>query len=640
MKRKKSTKSTQKRGKPKRKPIPLEDEEWDEGVVVVECVCEEDECTCGAAISIESDIDELVSDSHSSTQQVSEYIVPLCWLGFNERQRYSAMFHSASHDVEVDVWGAPCRLHLHRSILQQAHCSLFDLYLYNTEKTPLVIPITKETLQDLYGQEPAGWKMVWSYLGLLYGIGVLDATHTDSSPLWIETRHGLPPSRIIQVIRLCDYLNDNGTLRLLGKSLDCFVATLDHEITPDPQTIDKTLLQVLYSQFHHLGLSSDGPLFHLLYQEVKAIANREVLSPPVAHFLQRALASGTFLKTSKIRKSLAVLSSYEHHWYSRKCFEECGEYEKDALQACAVPVTIGLWKKLRGIEVGSDYTCVFDRHYDPYCIPLMQPKLGTGLQWLRLYWTHVFPSLTLELQQRLFVSGSLIPMCLLTFYNINFRATVNTLFAESDMDVYVHGEEAEPVAQQVQSYLEKEHEHVYEEQRSTFRGTTVITLVLPSHPLQHNTSLRVQLIYYSTSVTPQQVVTYHHLCPVRAYYLPSSHEVVAMPSALLCWATGYMSSYRLRGGGDSVELLTVFKYLARKFGVHYPTGDKNEATTRLIGVARKVNDMFTETSYNNILLLSLYPKLHLQTEGDSLQLTAEGRQLLQHFIEKRITVNY
>jgi len=595
-------------------------------------------------------------DVVAQPEETETGLVSIQWKGFEERQFHSAMFHCAEKSpetIQFDVAGAPCPLRLQRDILRQVHCGLFDCYLLSTAST---IPISKETLKQLYGELPGSWKIVWSYLGLLYGLCVLDACIRDSLT-WIQTRCGLPLSRFVHVIILCDYLQDKSTLKLLGQSLNQFSelnrfvrlrhGDTDSDDIDSDDILNRDLARVLFSQYRCFDLSNDSPLFTALYREAISLNIEELAASSfIICFLRDILSSRTTDLTSENMFILTTLVKCECQYVEGE-FEACDESGQDALRKCFIPVSTTVWSKLEKYELVHRL-----RHGRRH---RLRHRLSTGLDWLKMYWTLVFPTLSSELQNRLFVSGSLVPMCLLTFQTTNFKKRVTHFFPESDMDVYVYGEDGKAVVEKVRSYLGKQHLHVYEESCTEFHGGTAITLVMPFHPLFNNQSLRVQLIYYHTTVTPAQVAGYHHLCPVRAYYLPSTHEVVAAPSALLCWITGSMSFYRLKRSDDSVNLLSVLKYLTRSFKVlrkskfevrtsGISVNSVNTATERVSAATRHIFDLFEKVYADPAkrsrkglinLLQALYPKHHLCQNDQSLCMTKEGIQLIKDLVKNQ-----
>lgn len=194
------------------------------------------------------------------------------------------------------------------------------------------------------------------------------------------------------------------------------------------------------------------------------------------------------------------------------------------------------------------------------------------------------------------------------------------------MNVYVYGKDREANAAAVEKFLLSQFKHAYTLEHETGTYYTVITVVLPSHLLLYQNSLYIEIIYQKADVTPYEIVTHHHLCPVRAYYLPIQQEIMVAPSALLCWGTGYMTSYRVNQYDDVVHQLAVLTYITRKFGVwmlQYGQ-DTNlfDSQRRLHEATKEVAALFPRLSKgneqkkqpasdDNNVLLALYPKHHI-----------------------------
>lgn len=576
---------------------------------------------------------------NTSANQVT---VAIQWGECEAYRRKAAMFHSMTPEsVAVKVWGAPCDLHIHQSVLQNMNCGLIDLQLRGGGKEA---SFSEDTLRTLY--EPKlvshSWFFVWTYFGLLHGL-CLESVSTETS-VWMNVADRLPLCSLLQVMVFSNFLSDTLLTHLLAASLDEAMKSTGFSLIPPLQR-----LLLRFTSSLHLPEIPD-----LIYSLFNMVSEEEPVTPDSASFCVSVLQTCE-PPVNRGDKLLLTLERYEYRLYSKNRFGQYGDAKNRKLQACMIPLTERAWTnayrfhhnkahsdlakqvQLAATRDGNDGMSATTPN-------LLVPELSIGLARLQLYWKHVFDGLPTHLCSQLFLSGSLIPMCMLTFYSHNFRLVVNSLFPEADMDVYITGEDAADVAKKVQAYLKQKHEHLYEESRTHIpeNETHVVTLVLPTHPMHLNQSLRVQLIYYSNpDMTPQQVVIHHHLCPVRAYYLPASQEVVAAPSALHCWVTGYMTEYRLRNR-NKVSLSSVLKYVTRKFGIDVNEQDaeeKGSSFDRLQTAVQQLKKLFprfenlSHTSNfpdHKSILLALSPKLHLQEADDGTFCFSEEVQKMLH----------
>ena len=513
------------------------------------------------------------------------------------------MFNSCTEDaVKLFVWGAPTFIYIHRQVVNDLECSMFEMLLYteHDKKLSLEENILKTICKDS-SKLFHFWKSIWIYFGILYGTIISEVT--SSNRIHVSEEKKISMDVCIDIIKFCDFLGDSKTLDVIGRSM---IYSLNNYNCTHPSVHS-------FNDLYYLACDMDSDEASSIFEFLSDIIckTKSTPIPGAVCFIQTILrqTKKRYWKSKSMLKNIfRYLIQYEKLHYQEGKLGKYTENENDDIQQCFISLQYHNWKHLKSF--GESWKCVdtkitifrFYSYNRSYVNTLCDIELG--MKRLRHYWLFVFPNLPTHVSEKLILSGSTVPMCLLDFFIPNFRVAVSTLFSESDMDVYIVGDQPEKTADTVAAYLHTTHGNVWQErvsvslQETSGLEITTTTLVLPIHPLFKKRSLRLQLIRYRSTdsstlrITPQQIVLHHHLCPVRAYYSPIEDRVIAAPTALLAWSTGYMKYYR-HNNGEEGKLSPLCNYLQRRFGVLIQNKDNDSC--RLKAVTEKALKLFPKS---------------------------------------------
>ena len=508
----------------------------------------------------------------------------------------------ANSDILITVWGAPTTLHLHMNILERTKSHLLELLKESTDSRAYVF--TQEIVTIIYDKDAAdAWKFIWLYFALQYDIILFTVECVEETVLSITERNKISVEEIMMLFLCCDYLCDTTTRDLLLQQLvrDDILEVLPHTI------VSNELLSAWCFTVVKLELVNNCLFFRqfLLNLLTHTQCNLPYMLPYILAL--RRVQVGKQYFSMYWETSVEALLDYESKLHRVGTVGRYNDTYNQELCDISVILDDSIWKRLQESSNFTFYEDCKDAIVSRTKLPItaasylrnrkysttyrsdeskvllkdfenMSNPLDIGLRRLHHYWNFVFPDLSPQLTSQLMLSGSIIPMCLLTFSTPSFEYVASTLFHSSDMDVYIVGDQPRDTEKCVIEYLSNTHEHVYEESRKSrdhlpsYTRLTVVTMVLAKHPIFPQTSLRVQLLYYESMndialhVTANQIVVSHHMCPVRAYYNPSTLQVIAMPSALYSWSSGYIRSYRI-AMGEKPSIQHLYKYIRRRFGI-------------------------------------------------------------------------
>lgn len=490
---------------------------------------------------------------------------------------------SGSDVVKLKVWGASHNLYLHERILNSVKLPVCEMIAYTEDKN---ITFSKECVESLCPNDNIRdfWKSVWIFFAMIYGTNeiIINYSHIFD--------HEISMQQCANLLSICDFIGDTTVANLIGRMLNSQFDSLSIE--------DFNLLcpQVLKMYFEKIPA--------LVNFMLKIIQKHELHTTETDAILLRSLLEKNFNIISDVdADTLKTLDKFERRSFESGKIGRYSDEENRRLANIFIPITEKIWAKVNyfGQSIIAELNAPREEiRIQPQSIYNQCRNITNYVlcvDRINHYWNYVFCGLPVDYKQHLVMSGSIIPMCFVDFEIPNFGVTVSTLFPDSDMDIYVIGENPESVVEGVTVFLHKKHQHVWQKSDYTRECKDyameihVITLVISGHPLFKHNSLHVRLIYYKSTdsnpfcVTPQQIALWHHVCPVRAYYDPCRGLVYAAPSALICWHTGYIRYYRSRQCKERVNV--IFKYIKRRFGVVIYKDDKEDNSVKRLEKATR-----------------------------------------------------
>lgn len=484
----------------------------------------------------------------------------------NAELQHPAFHPKDSRGMKVSAHAAPCPIYINADVIKQKEDSSSLYWAMQHSDSSGGIYFDEHCVSSLCEGMKADqyWTVIYSYFGLLHGVCLTGIRYSVDGRLDEALQCDfLTHSCIIQLITLCDFLDDRATLELL-------LSNLCKELS-----VSIRHRNAYFHAFSRLNVEEWPQLFKIGNE----LASGYSFCAPDA-LACRVIT--TLLNSDQTGNGVALLTALriaEARIYKPALFGSYDALQEQHLQNCFLDLTPQLWCRLLECKrdemldqlVSESYDCLIQEHTEVK----LQSSMMFCMMLLRYFWGCVFPDLPKHITECLFLSGSIIPMCFIRFSRDGVSHSVSKYFHESDLDVYVIGAEPESVVKYVTLYLKRTHPHTWMKKRTELKYASgvackIVTLVLPRHPLFSMRSYNVQLISYgggSTPITPYQIATHHHFDPVRTFYDPVRDMIVAAPSALLSWATCCIFGLRDKrnDSGDGVSAL--MKYLSRRFSI-------------------------------------------------------------------------
>lgn len=473
-------------------------------------------------------------------------------------------------NTKVNAYAAPCPIYINSDVIKQRKDGGSLYWAMQDSDSSGGIYFSEHCVKSLCGSfNPTHyWMVIYTYFGLLHGMCIKGIGYSNDGTLdEVCYSPSIRHDCVIQLITLCDFLDDTATLKLL----------LDSLCKPAYITIPARQQKAYFHAFSRLNIQEWPQLFEI---STKLISRKcTVLDATSCEFVT-ALLNNDQKQSCAIL--LMVLKNTELATYKSKLFGSYNTNQEQMLQSCFLDVTQNLWNKLLNCSKSAKFslhTIIDDVNLEASLIQGQELKLHKSLEFcmklLHYFWTCVFPDLPKHIEECLILSGSTIPMCFIQFSKDGISDTISKYFHESDLDVYAVGAKAESVVKYVILYLKRRHPHTWVKKRTQleyFSGVTckIVTLVLPRHPLFRKRSYNVQLIWYGggcAPITAHQIATHHHFDPVRAFYDPIRRVVVAAPSALLSWYSHCIFGLRDKRIDTADAAAALMKYISRKFSV-------------------------------------------------------------------------
>lgn len=497
----------------------------------------------------------LLKRSRPHRDMNKEY-VKLQWRELHYSDTFLRSIDDIHSDLALVVEGAPRNLGVHKCRVAGANKKNCITSHLKVMKDCATFSVNRDVYETVLPKEETPWKIIWTYFGLHYRL-VLKVD--EEGEIHMKSNSMVSLRRWKQLLSIAEYMMDRNVTEVL---MDSIQHAIDSESV---HAFPQDMLGCLKNFIH----KNPGPKFSSLSRELERRyleCNPSFLTSADVNWLLHKKLYGTICGDAQ--KLLDQLIRVEDHLHSTSPpTEYLGMEARDILAELFIKVDYNILNSTKD-SIPPSWVAFANKPSLSYSLHVMDR--------LQFLWDKVFGGVDETLLSRVALVGGMLPMCAFSFQK-SFMSHVKLHYYNTSMDVYVSAPGAANTVIAIREYLEKKHGADFLRLNCSYINCLYIRL--STHPLLgSNSSLIIKLFYESSEkerlvtdteelpLTAQvaEFLLHSYLCVTRACYIPSLHAIFVLPTALRCWLTGTLFSYRCDPGMEPEEGI-IRKYVQRRF---------------------------------------------------------------------------